>query len=194
MNYTVPVLDTNKALSYVLRDWTTGAFMAYTSGLPILAPTAQNNLNSLLMRNVTTLSYANRVSGQPLFTKNLNCHCVDPRKDSVLNKDAWSDPAPGTFGTGAAYYSDYRQRQPQENLAVGRDFKVTESGARFNIRVEFPNIFNRSRLPNPTSTNARATQTSSAGNATGGFGWVNVGTAPTVPVSRQGQIVGRFTF
>ena len=97
MNYTVPVLDTNKALSYVLRDWTTGAFMAYTSGLPILAPTAQNNLNSLLMRNVTTLSYANRVSGQPLFTKNLNCHCVDPRKDSVLNKDAWSDPAAGNI-------------------------------------------------------------------------------------------------
>ena len=44
-------------------------------------PKAQNNLAATLFRN--TLS--NRVPGVPLFTKDLNCHCIDPNKDFVLN-------------------------------------------------------------------------------------------------------------
>jgi len=173
-------------------------------------------LNSLLLRNTgvtTPLGYANRVPGQPLFLKDLNCHCFDPNKEFVLNPAAWSDPAPGTFGKGAAYYSDYRQqRQPVENFAFGRDFKLTGEGkVKLNIRAEFTNIFNRSRLPNPTSTSALATRTyvdasgktvtltaadsgSVNGKATGGFGWINTASAPSTPASRQGQIVGRITF
>jgi len=109
---------------------------------------------------------------------------------------AWSDPAPGTFGTGAAYYSDYRwQRQPQENFAFGRDFNLgREARARLNVRAEFTNIFNRSRIPAPTSTNASTQTLSAAGLPSGGFGFVNTGVAPSTPASRQGQIVGRITF
>ena len=103
-----------------------------------------------------------RLPGQPLFKVDMNCHCFDPNKEFALNPGAWADPAPGTFGTAAAYYSDYRyQRQPQENFAFGRTFRIGEKGMSFNIRAEFSNIFNRSRLPatatNPTSTNALAT-------------------------------------
>jgi hypothetical protein len=111
VNYTLPALNTHPVLSWALRDWTIGAFAQYASGLPILAPLAQNNLNSLLMRNVTTLSYANRVSGQPLFAKDLNSR-PDPNTDFVLNPAAWQNPAPGTFGNGAAYYSDYSHKRP----------------------------------------------------------------------------------
>ena len=32
----------------------------------------------------------NRVEGQPLFVQDPNCHCIDPRKDFVLNPAAWS--------------------------------------------------------------------------------------------------------
>src|SRR5262249_45537433 len=142
-----------------------------------------------------SLSYANRVPGQPLFTKDLNCHCFDPGKEFVLNPNAWAEPAAGQFGTGAAYYSDYRAgRVPQENLAFGRTFKIGEGGVNFNIRGEFTNVLNRTVIPAPTSTNARATQTSANGATTAGFGRINTAAAPTVPTSRQGMIVGRFTF
>ena len=194
VNYTLPVLHTNKILSWAVRDWTIGAFVIYSSGLPILAPAAQNNLNTLLLRNVAgSLSYANRVPGQPLFTKDLNCHCFDPSKEFVLNPNAWAEPAAGQFGTGAAYYSDYRAgRVPQENLAFGRTFKIGEGGVNFNIRGEFTNILNRTVIPASTSTNARATQTSLNGTTTAGFGRINTAAAPTVPTSRQGMIVGTF--
>jgi hypothetical protein len=201
VNYTVPTIRANNIVSTAVRDWTIGAFVTYASGLPILAPTPQNNLQSLLLRNIPstqTLSYANRVAGQPLFLKDLNCHCFDPNQSLALNPNAWSDPAPGTFGTGAAYYSDYRyQRQPAENFSFGRDFRLNREGkAKLNIRAEFTNIFNRSRLPNPSSTNAKATTTTntSTGNLTGGFGFINTAVAPSTPASRQGQIVGRLTF
>jgi len=169
----------------------------------IQAPFAQNNLNSILLRQTgTNLTPANRVPNQPLFLKDVNCHCFDPNKEFVLNPKAWSDPAPGTFGTGAAYYSDYRwQRQPQENFAIGRTFRLGEGGRSFNIRAEFTNIFNRARMPTPTSTSALATQTPTP-DASGhvdtktasGFGFINTGSAPSTPASRQGTIVGRFTF
>ena len=213
LNYTLPAFQLNRIVSSAVRDWTIGVFAQYSSGLPIAAPTAQNNLNALLLRNGTTLSNANRVAGQPLFLKDLNCHCFDPNKEFVLNPAAWSDPLPGTFGTGAAYYGDYRaQRQPVENFAFGRDFKLAHEGkVKLNIRAEFTNIFNRSRLPSPTSTNAQATRTGTDasgktvtvlatdsghldGKTTAGFGFVNTAVAPSTPANRQGQIVGRITF
>jgi hypothetical protein len=197
VNYTLPILHTNKVLSWAVRDWTVGAFVTYASGLPILAPAAQNNLNSLLLRNTTgALSYANRVPGQPVFTQDLDCHCFDPNKEFVLNPNAWADPAPGQFGSGAAYYGDYRfGRLPQENLALGRTFRIGEEGVSFNIRAEFTNIFNRTVIPSPTSTNARATQTrDNAGVPSAGFGRINTASAPGTPTSRQGMIVGRLTF
>jgi hypothetical protein len=214
LNYTLPNIKANNILATAIRDWTIGTFITYASGMPILAPAAQNNLQSLLLRNGTTIGYANRVAGQPVFLKDLNCHCFDPNKSFALNPAAWADPAPGTFGTSAAYYGDYRtQRQPVENFSFGRDFNIRGEGkVKLNIRAEFSNIFNRSRLPNPTSTNALATRTyvdattgktvnlapadppDVNGKASGGFGFINTAVAPSTPASRQGQIVGRITF
>jgi len=58
----------------------------------------------------------NRVAGEPLFTKDLNCHCIDPNKDFVLNPKAWSDVPQGQWGFSAPYYNDYRQaRVPKSN-------------------------------------------------------------------------------
>jgi len=210
VNYTVPTFRFGdgiaaKAGSWVARDWTVNTLLAYASGLPIQAPLAQNTLNTLLLRNVATLSNANRVPGQPLFTQELNCHCFDPAKTFVLNPAAWSDPAPGQWGTGAAYYNDYRfQRRPNETLSVGRIFRMTEK-ANLNIRIEFSNAFNRAQMPNPTSTNAKQTQTCVGGPCTtgsvasAGFGFINTaGVAATTttgtPSSRQGTVVARLTF
>jgi hypothetical protein len=185
-NYRVPAMAGNRYLSAALRDWTVGGVLHYASGLPIQVPTAQNNLTSILQRG----TFANRVPGQPLFLKDLNCHCIDPSKDLVLNPAAWSDPAAGQWGTSAAFYNDYRYaRRPGESASIGRVFKIRESMS-LTIRGEFFNVFNRTEINNPVSTNALASKTTNAsGVLTGGFGFVNPGSVYANP--RSGQILVR---
>jgi hypothetical protein len=192
--YTVPKFKigsgfAGSAASWAVRDWTITSLVAYATGLPIKAPAAQNQLANLLFRP----TYANRVPGQPLFTQDLNCHCFDPNTTFVLNPKAWADPAPGQFGTSAAFYGDYRyQRRPVENFGVGRIFRFKER-MNLNIRAEWTNIFNRAEPADPTSTNALATQTRNmAGQATAGFGFVNTTAVAQQP--RTGTIVARFQF
>jgi hypothetical protein len=189
-NYTLPKLGGNGALSWAIRDWRIGAVLEYASGMPIRVPTAQNQLSTLLFRS----TFANRVPGEPLWTVDINCHdCFDPEKDFVLNPNAWEDPAPGQFGVSAAYYNDYRQmRRPSEAMSIGRIFRIKE-GVQLSIRADFQNIFNRTFIANPTSTNAKATQTISpiTGKPISGFGYINTATG-TSP--RQGIIVARIQF
>jgi len=163
------------------------AGLRYASGLPIQVPTANNNLSAVLFRG----TYANRVPGQPLFTKDLNCHCIDPNKDFVLNPAAWSDPAQGQWGVSAPFYNDYRQeRRYDEQLSFGRIFKIREQMS-FHIRAEFFNVFNRTYLDNPTSGNALQAQSrNSQGVPTQGFGRINAAVLNSPP--RNGQIVARF--
>ena len=187
-NYTVPKWGTNKYVSYLLSDWQLGAFLNYASGLPILAPVSTNNLSNTLFQS----TYFNRVPGVPLFTHDLNCHCFDPNTNFVLNPAAWTNPAAGQFGTSAPYYTDYRQqRRPQENLGFGRQFRITEKVS-LNIRAEFTNIFNRTEMNAPTSTNALAAQTVKGTQPTAGFGWINTTSVAAQP--RQGTIIARFRF
>jgi hypothetical protein len=62
-----------------------------------------------------------------------------------------------------------------------------------NLRGEFFNVFNRTEVNNPTSTNAAATPSVSAtGQTISGFGYINNGTVFSNP--RSGQIVLRFKF
>jgi hypothetical protein len=185
----LPKLEINKVLSWAVRDWTLGAYLAYGSGLPILAPASNNALASSLFQS----TFANRVSGQPLFNQDLNCHCFDPNTTFVLNPKAWTDPPAGQFGASAAYYSDYRQqRRPAENFNFGRTFRIRER-ANLNIRAEFTNVFNRTEVSNPTSTNAGAAQTrNAAGQTTAGFGWINTTGVAAPP--RAGTLIARIQF
>ena len=189
LNYTLPKLSMNRALSWAIRDWTFSMSLEYASGTPIQAPIANNALSSVLFRN----TFANRVPGQPLFTKNPNCHCIDPNTDFILNPNAWADPPAGQFGTGAAYYNDYRQeRRPSEGMSLGRVFRIKE-GVMLSFRADFQNIFNRTEMSNPTATNAKATQTvSSTGQTISGFGYIN--SRSVASAARQGIIVARFQF
>jgi hypothetical protein len=204
VNYVVPVPEftSNKILRYALSGWQTGALLTYASGTPILVPASTNLLNT---QTFQTASYLNRVSGQPLYLQDLNCHCFDPTKTLVLNPNAWTSPAPGTWGTSPAYYSDYRaQRHPTENFNVGRTFRIREAMS-LSIRAEFVNIFNRTVLPAPSSTAPLTPATcflSGTSGATGacqtgatiasGFGFEQ--TAAIAGGTRTGQIVARFQF
>jgi hypothetical protein len=133
------------------------------------------------------------VPGVPLFTQDLNCHCFDPNRTFALNPKAWTDPPPGQWGTAAGYYSDYRQqRRPTENFTFGRTFRIRER-ASLSIRAEFTNVFNRTEMNTPTSTNALATQTTtSTGQTVSGFGYINTSSVAFPP--RQGTIVARIQF
>jgi hypothetical protein len=201
-----------KAMQWLVRDWRIAGLFSYTSGLPILAPAATNNLNLELLRgntvgSGTSISYASP-TGQPFFLQNLNCHCFDPNTTFVLNPAAWVNPPPGQFGTASTYYTDYRQqRHPGESASLARTFRIRE-GISLQVRAEFTNIFNRTGLNAPTSTNAFAPQTKNGNQTTAGFGYINTapggggGTNPAAgsasslatPPPREGQLVARFTF
>jgi len=58
--YRTPALGSNRWIRSLIRDWTASGNLKYASGLPILAPVAQNNLSSVLFQS----TYANRVPGQ----------------------------------------------------------------------------------------------------------------------------------
>jgi Carboxypeptidase regulatory-like domain/TonB dependent receptor-like, beta-barrel len=201
-NYRLPAWGPNKVVSQVVRDWAIGATMSYASGLPILAPTSTNNLNNLLFQwpstaGNTAATFVNRVPGVSPFLKDLNCHCIDPTKDLVLNPAAWTNPADGQFGTGAPYYNDYRyQRRPSESMSLGRVFKFREhEGMALTVRMNFQNIFNRTEMQNPASTNISAPKTTGPnGQLTGGFGFINYVGGSTFQPPRQGTLEMRLQF
>ena len=223
-NYTTPRVSVghgfvNKLASWTARDWTIGAVLRYSSGLPFKVPQATSGLATYNFQNTNV----NRVPGVPLFTTtwvdlkgvthtneelDINCHCFDPNKTFVLNPNAWANPAPGQFGTANAHYDDYRQqRRPSESMSLARSFRIKERVS-LMLRAEFTNIFNRTGLNVPTSANAFATQTTNNGLTTGGFGYISPaavggnGTNPAAatagtfatPTPRQGTLVIRVQF
>lgn len=190
-NYRLPAFGFAKRgglTRQLLSGWTVGGILRYASGTPIRIPAANNNLAQLLFRG----TFANRVAGQPLFLKELNCNCFDPNKEFMLNPPAWSDPAPGQWGTSAVYYGDYRfQRRYDEQLSFGKVFHVRER-MNLQLRAEFFNVFNRTYPNNPDFGNAQATQRIERGIPISGFGRISTGSVFLPP--RSGQIVARFEF
>ncbi len=185
----------------IASDWSLSGTLRYQSGLPILVPYVTNNLQTLLPRSVgANMTYANP-TGQPFFTQDPNCHCFDPNTTFILNPAAWSQPAAGQWGAGSPYYNNYRwQRQPAENLSLGRVFRIKEQVS-FQVRAEFFNVFNRVFLSVPTATNAAQTQVRNAatGQTVSGFGYINttitnIQTGGAIPTARNGQIVARFVW
>ena len=206
-----------KAVSFAVRDWTFNGFAYYASGIPLTPPTANatgypSNLALGTMSNLTfqtvtaTVGQYQLRTGQPLYLKDLNCHCIDPNTMFVLNPAAWTNPAPGQYG-GPSNYSDFRgERRPVENFGIGRQFPIRER-MRLNVRVEFTNIFNRTYFNNPavngvgiSPQTAPTCKLPSGGNGActpgelivSGFGSINTSTVLAPP--RTGQIVAQFQF
>jgi hypothetical protein len=188
-SYEVPAFTSNRFVRAALGGWTFGGMVRYASGMPIPVPASQNQLASLVFQTTTM----NRVEGQPLFVKDLDGGDYDPNADFVLNPAAWANPGPGQFGTSPAYYDDFRyQRRPDEQLSIGRSFRI-RNRARFEVRGEFFNAFNRIQLNNPDALNALQTQQRNAqGVPTAGFGRINTGSV--FGPQRSGQIVTRLSW
>ena len=143
-----------------------------------------------------------RVQGQPLYLVDINCGCIDPTKQTVLNPAAWQDQAPGVPGSNIVYYNDFRgQRRPIVSAGLGKQFRIKER-ATFSVRAEFFNLFNQLlSLPNPVTTSPQNPATRNGQNLlTGGFGYLNYtgisanSVSSSLPTPRTGQIVARFDF
>ncbi len=188
-SYEVPAFTSNRFVRAALGGWTFGGMVRYASGLPIPVPASQNQIAALVFQTTTM----NRVAGEPLHLKALDSDEFDPNADFVLNPAAWANPAPGQFGTSPAYYDDFRyQRRPDEQLSVGRSFRI-RNRARFEVRGEFFNALNRIQLNNPDAGNPLQTQARNAqGVPTSGFGRINTGSVYGPP--RSGQIVTRLSW
>ena len=188
-SYEVPAFTSNRFIRAIVGGWTFGGMVRYASGLPISVPASQNALAALVFQN----SRMNRVEGEPLYLAELDGNEYDPNRDFVLNPAAWANPGPGQFGTSLAYYDDFRyQRRPDEQLSVGRSFRI-RNRARFEVRGEFFNALNRIQLNNPDAANPLQTQQRNAqGVPTAGFGRINTGTTFGPP--RSGQIVTRLSW
>jgi len=195
-SYTVPNVHALGKASWLVKDWQIGTLLTYSSGLPIPSPAATTPLSNQLFQG----SLMNRVPGVPLYTvSDLNCHCYDPSSTAVLNPAAWTNPAPGQFGSAAMFYDDYRfQRHPSENINFGRTWRFKERMS-LNLRVEFANMFNRAFYNNPSYTNPTTPVTHNPANPaylSGGFGYISTVFAPTNQLAqpRNGTIVARFSF
>jgi hypothetical protein len=200
-NYTLPKWGWNRWVDQVVKDWTVGAVLQYTSGLPIPTPASPANNNGQTLLRTT---YATRVPGQPLYLVDINCGCWDPSRTVVLNEAAWTNTPNGTFSPSAGYYNDFRyQRRPSELMSAGRIFRIRE-GMTFLIRAEFSNVFNRTimQIPgstaatgpwvNPATTLGASYNRDSQGRYTSGFGTIN--TTTTIGGERNGTIVARLQF
>jgi hypothetical protein len=180
----------------------------------IRTPPSSNNLVNELGLGTSPLNgvqvfgggttFENYVAGQSCLAVNPNSH-FNPETTLALNPNAFVDVPAGVFGVSSPYYSNCRwQRQPQENLSVGRIFRVKEK-YQLQIRAEFTNPFNRVFFGMPADGTGTNTLTgasknnpfpvpgSTAGALSGGYGFVNtLNGAGTQP--RTGQLVARFTF
>jgi hypothetical protein len=198
-----------KAVSQALRDWQIGAVLQYQSGALIGMPSSNNQLFSQLNRGGGLFSggntYWNFAPGKgpsDLFLKDPNCHCFDPTQELLLNPAALADAPGGQFAGTAAYYNNFRwQRQPSENMNLGRNFKMGHEGKmNLQIRVEFQNVFNRHFYGAPATGSittggpaVTTTRTNAGSTLSAGYGFVNwVNGAGSSP--RTGLMVARFTF
>jgi hypothetical protein len=217
--YTSPVLRGggggflgNRLVAALLSEWGVGVYLQYVTPTLLTLPAAATNpaLSNWLGRGPGA---AVRVPGESLWATNwtdyngkvhpepidINCHCYDPAKTIVLNRNAWTNPPVGVWSPSAGRYTDFRSISlPRENLNVSRNFRIRE-GVTFNIRAEFTNVLNRNYLPNPSTANFLGSPTQVNGVYTGGFGTINttagsqiVGGTTIAP--RSGILVARLTF
>jgi hypothetical protein len=201
VNYTVQpygFVRQHRIAKAVLSGWKLGTISTWQSGALLASPGSNNAIGSFLATGYTRQV---RVPGVPLYLKDINCGCIDPTQETVLNPAAWQDQAPGVPGSNIVYYNDFRgQRRPIISGGLGKEFRIRER-ATFSLRAEFFNLFNQNlSLANPSTGSPATPPTRSNGLLTGGFGFLNYtgivsnSVNSSLPTPRTGQLVARFEF
>ena len=201
VDYTIPAFGAvkrNRIARGFLADWRVTTLSTDQSGQLLQTPVSSNSIGSYLATGYTRMV---RVPGVPLYLKDINCGCIDPTQETVLNPAAWQNQAAGVPGSNVVYYSDFRaQRRPAISAGIGKVFNIRERMS-FSIRAELFNVFNMEEsLANPVTTSPQNPVTRSNGVITGGFGYLNYtgiagnSVSSSLPTPRTGQIVARFQF
>ena len=230
--YVVPKLSNsfipgskNRVVSYILSDWGIGAYLQYQSATMLTRPTSSGTLpiSNFLGRgpggaqlkksadgsymNPWSVDWTDLNGNHHTDPLDINCHCFDPTKTVAFNPAAWENIPNGQWGADQSSLRFFRtQRRPTENLNFSRNFKIAREGKiSLNVRAEFNNMFNRTRLPIPTggavtpatpvnfaSAPTKFTSGVNAGLYSGGFGTFNV--LSGIGGQRTGTFVARLTF
>lgn len=201
VDYTIPAIGPvkrSRIAKAILADWRITSLSTDQSGALLATPTSSNSISSYLSTGYTRMV---RVPGVPLYLKDVNCGCIDPTQETVLNPAAWQNQAAGVPGSNVAYYNDFRaQRRPAISGGIGKVFQIRE-GVSFSVRAEFFNLFNMMEsLANPSTGSPQNPVTRSNGLLTGGFGYLNYtgiagnSVSSSLPTPRTGQIVARIQF
>jgi hypothetical protein len=163
--YELPVARGNRWFG----GWTLSGIHQYQSGRPI-GVTANNTLG--IFNGVLRPDVVGGVEKQ-------NQDFQDPATDFWINRAAFSNPAPFTFGNSARAYTDLRAPGfLNESFGLIKRTQLTET-LRLTFRAEFFNVFNRTQFAAPTG-NINAAQ----------FGRISAqANAP-----RQGQLALRLDF
>ena len=136
-----------------------GLFIALACDLRLAAPharfgipVARTKIIRRWRRNMDVVDDAAYVDTLTTLSEGSVRRNFNPYTDIVLNPAAWEPVAANQTGPApSTLYSDFRgPRRPQENLNVGRIFRIKERYS-FQIRGEFVNVFNRTLLPNPNT-------------------------------------------
>jgi hypothetical protein len=200
--YTVPKAKfLPKFANLITKDWQLGGYANYQSGAFLTPPTSPT-ANFLTSEDVL-------VPGQPLYNVNINnIHGYNPYYQQVLNPNAWTPcPTNATCMAAGNYLKNFRApRTPEENANIGRNFRIKER-MNLQIRGEFVNIFNRTLMPAPITTNPQNAPAKNAlGIYTSGYGIINTYLTPNTAYAlpsqnaafylqpRTGTIIARFSF
>jgi hypothetical protein len=90
---------------------------------------------------------------------------------------------------------NHRQNESRERHSTNfsRTFRIKERVS-LSIRAEWTNVFNRLRLPQPTTTGFTSTPTQVGGIFTGGFGTITPTAGNGITGMRSGQLIARLQF
>jgi hypothetical protein len=208
LQYQVPELRnsgmaffSNPVVSHIFSGWGLGAYLNYQSAGLINRPSSNNTtpISQFLGRgpgsaqlkidpatgkymNPWSVDWVDLDGNRRTDPIDLNCRCFDPTKNVVLNPLAWENIPNGQWGADQSTLRFFRGiRQPEESANFSRNFVFgPENRFTLNVRVEFTNIFNRMRLPGPSTggnfaaTPQKFTSGANTGLYSSGFGTMSV--------------------
>lgn len=132
--YDLPFLKNRK-----LGGWSFSGIHRYQSGNPI--PLFMTNSMPIFNR----VQRPNVVNGQQLAT-GIGIADFKPNVDSVINRSAFSDPGPYSFGSAAPYYEHLRNFPVKtEDFSIVKTTRITEKVVS-ELNAQFINAFNRHRF------------------------------------------------
>jgi len=151
---------------YIAGGWSISGIHTYRAGTPLAVATNLRlpTTGDSLAQTQPTLR-PNVLSGVPIRT-DLSCGGFDPAKNLYLNRAAFTDPAPFSFGNAPRTLPNVRGcTYADENVSLLKAFPAFRERVNVRLGADFFNLFNRKHFGSPATNidNANFGTISSAG-------------------------------